>query len=87
MTTIDDILNYPEAENNRRAWQVLMQWEKPVLLCFSDGDPVTGGGDKVFMKLVPGTKGQPHLTLSGGHFIQETQGDAWAHAISRWLTP
>ena len=74
-----------ESENNRRAWQILMQWDKPVLLCFSDGESVTGGGDKVFLKLVPGTKGQPHLTLRGGHFIQETQGRKWAQAIIEWL--
>lgn len=75
----------PESESNRKAWQVLMQWNKPVLLCFSDGDPVTGGGDKVFKKLVPGTIGQPHRTLHGGHFIQETQGATWAGEIVAWL--
>ena len=64
--TTDD----PESENNRQAWKILMQWNKPVLLCFSDGDPVTGGGDRVFHKLVPGTRGQPHITLQGAHFIQ-----------------
>ena len=75
----------PESENNRKAWQLLMQWQKPVLLCFSDADPVTAGGDKVFKKLVPGTRGQPHITLQGGHFIQETQGKEWAGAIVDWL--
>lgn len=74
-----------ESENNRQAWQQLMRWDKPVLLCFSNGDPVTGGGDKVFMKLVPGTRGQPHITLDGGHFIQETRGEEWANAIVNWL--
>jgi haloalkane dehalogenase len=74
-----------ETENNRSAWKQLMQWQKPVLLCFSNGDPITAGGDKVFMKLVPGTAGQPHITLDGGHFIQETQGGQWAHAIVDWL--
>ena len=38
---------------------------------FSDGDPVTRGGDALFKGRVPGTKGQPHTTLKGGHFIQE----------------
>jgi haloalkane dehalogenase len=75
----------PESDNNRKAWQQLMQWEKPVLLCFSNSDPVTGGGEKVFKKLVPGTAGQPHVTLDGGHFIQETRGKEWAGAIVNWL--
>ncbi len=74
----------PESENNREAWRILMQWKKPVLLCFSDGDPVTAGAEKVFMKLIPGAHGQPHMTLHGGHFIQETQGEAWAQAVIAW---
>jgi hypothetical protein len=31
---------------------------------FSDGDPITGGGDRVFQKLVPGAQGLPHATLA-----------------------
>lgn len=54
-----------------KAWAVLDQWEKPFLCCFSDGDPITRGGDALFVGRVPGTAGQPHTTLRGGHFIQE----------------
>ena len=35
------------------------------------GDPITRGGDALFIGRVAGTKGQPHRTLKGGHFIQE----------------
>ena len=59
----------PAAPANRAAWEVLMQWQKPVLTCFSDRDPITAGGDKIMQKLIPGTAGQPHTTLSGGHFL------------------
>ena len=55
----------PAAQDNRKAWQVLKQWNKPALMCFSDSDPITGGGDRAFRKLVPGTKDQPHITLKG----------------------
>jgi haloalkane dehalogenase len=75
----------PAADANRAAWHKLMQWNKPMLLCFSDGDPVTGGGDKPFLKLVPGTRDQPHITLKGSHFIQEQDGETWAQAIVHWL--
>jgi haloalkane dehalogenase len=74
-----------ESENNRQAWKQLVHCKKPVLLCFSDGDPVTAGGEKIFMKLVPGAQGQPHQLLQGGHFIQETNGPAWAQAIIDWI--
>lgn len=85
VTKVPNTPDNVESEPNRQAWKQLMQCEKPVLLCFSDGDPVTAGGDKVFMKLVPGAKGQPHQTLHGGHFIQESNGAAWANAIIDWI--
>ena len=75
----------PAAQDNRRAWQVLMQWNKPALMCFSDSDPITSGGDRAFKKLVPGTKNQPHITLKGHHFIQEEDGETWARAVVDWI--
>lgn len=75
----------PAGDANRKAWMVLSQWEKPVLMCFSDSDPVTGGADQPFFKLVPGTRGQPHITLRGRHFIQEEDGERWALAVTDWL--
>lgn len=56
---------------NLAAWKVLEGCEKPFLTAFSDGDPVTNGGEAAFQSRVPGAKGQPHVTLSGGHFLQE----------------
>ncbi len=65
----------PESQPNRDAWEVLKQWNKPFLTTFSDSDPVTAGGDKVLQKLIPGTRGQKHVTIEqGGHFLQEDQG-------------
>jgi len=58
-------------EENKAAWAVLTQFDKPFVTAFSDADPITGGGDAVFQKLVPGAKGQPHVTLAGAHFLQE----------------
>jgi haloalkane dehalogenase len=54
-----------------KAWEVLDRWDKPFLCCFSDSDPITRGSDALFIGRVPGTAGQPHRTLKGGHFIQE----------------
>jgi haloalkane dehalogenase len=56
---------------NVAAWTVLEAFDKPFLTAFSDGDQVTRGGEAVFQARVPGAKGQPHVTLSGGHFLQE----------------
>lgn len=60
------------AADNRAAWKILRQFDKPFLTAFSDQDPVSKGGDKLFQKLIPGCQGQPHQTVKGGgHFLQE----------------
>lgn len=57
---------------NLKAWEVLKAWDKPFVTAFSDQDPVTKGGERIFKKLVPGAAGQPHQILKGGgHFLQE----------------
>lgn len=81
-TSSDD----PASADNKAAWEVLKQWDKPFLTAFSDSDPVTGGGEKVFQKLVPGTKGQPHTIIkNGGHFLQEDQGEALAQVVNDFI--
>jgi len=75
----------PARDANIAAWEVLKTWDKPFLCCFSDKDPITGGGDKVFFKLVPGCKEQPHATLHGGHFIQQDDGERWSSLIVDWI--
>jgi haloalkane dehalogenase len=54
-------------------------------MCFSDADPIMRDGEKPFLKLVPGTRGQPHVTLSGRHFIQEEDGENWARVVVDWM--
>jgi haloalkane dehalogenase len=72
----------PASPANRKAWEVLQRWEKPLLTAFSDSDPITRGGEGVFQKLVPGAKGQPHATIKGaGHFLQEDRGEELAGVI------
>jgi len=72
----------PAAPANRKAWEALSRWEKPFLTAFSDLDPVTRGGDRLFQQRVPGAKGQPHTTITGaGHFLQEDQGEALAEIV------
>jgi len=82
-TTPDD----PAAAPNRKAWEVLARWEKPFLTAFSDSDPIMRGGDRVFQKLVPGAKGQPHTTIVGaGHFLQEDKGEELAQVVVNFMT-
>jgi haloalkane dehalogenase len=75
----------PATPDNQRAWEVLDTFTKPFLCAFSDQDPITGGGDRVFHARVPGTAGQPHLTVPGGHFLQEDSGPELADALVGWI--
>ena len=60
------------AADNRQAWKVLANFDKPFLTCFSDKDPVSNGGEKPFKKNILGAKGQAHqIVKGGGHFLQE----------------
>jgi haloalkane dehalogenase len=74
--------NDPASAANRRAWEVLSKLNKPFLTAFSDGDPITRGGDEIFKKSVPGAKDQPHTTIKGGgHFLQEDCPEDFANVI------
>ena len=68
---------------NRAAWEVLEKFNKPFVTAFSDADPVTKGGDGVFKARVPGAKNQEHVTLKGGHFLQEDSPEAIAALIDK----
>ena len=75
----------PAAPANRAAWEVLRGFDKPFVCAFGDSDPVTGGADAVLQKLIPGTAGQPHVTMEGaGHFSQEDAGERLAQVVARW---
>jgi len=61
-----------DRDANDKAWEVLEKFEKPVLTAFSDGDPVTKGGEVAIQKRIPGAKGVDHVTNKApGDFLQE----------------
>jgi len=64
-------IDHPENERIERAWEVLEKWEKPLLTLFSDGDPITRGGEEIIQGRIPGARYQNHRIFPGGHFIQE----------------
>lgn len=67
--------------DQKHAWAVLETFDKPFTCAFSDGDPITRGGDAAFRERVPGAAKGSHRTLNGGHFIQEDDPDGFVAAI------
>ena len=77
----------PAAAANRKAWEALTAWDKPLLTAFSDRDPVTAGFDRVLQGAVPGAKGRPHTVIEGaGHFLQEDKGEQLVRAVADFVT-
>jgi haloalkane dehalogenase len=72
----------PARADQLGAWKGLEAFDRPFLTAFSDSDPVTGGGDRVFQAKVPGAKAQAHTTIEGGgHFLQEDRGPDLAQVV------
>jgi len=76
----------PSSQANRDAWKVLSKLDMPFLTAFSDKDPVSAGGEKIFQKLIPGCAGQEHVTIKdGGHFLQEDKGEELADVMIKFI--
>jgi haloalkane dehalogenase len=72
----------PASAANQATWKALEKWRKPFITCFSSGDPITRGGDRYMQRRIPGAYGQPHITLRGGHFLQEDCPEDFARIIN-----
>lgn len=70
---------------NKAAWTVLERFEKPFLTAFSDADPVSKGGDRIFQERVPGAKGRKHQIIPGGHFLQEDSPGRIAEVLQAFI--
>ena len=76
----------PGVPGNRAAWEQLKRFDKPFLCAFGDSDPITAGGDRPFLKFVPGTQGQAHTVVkSAGHFIQEDASEQLVEIVHTFI--
>lgn len=83
---VPDSPDDPSAEPNRAAWDVLGRWTRPVLVAFSDSDPVSRGGEKVFLGKIPACSGASNQVITGaGHFLQEDSGTELAKIVHEFI--
>ncbi|MEU4225909.1 haloalkane dehalogenase [Nonomuraea sp. NPDC026600] len=76
----------PAAPANRAAWQVLTTLDRPFLVAFSDGDPITGGMAPILIKSMAGAAGRSHPVITGaGHFLQEDAGGELGRHIAEFV--
>ena len=77
----------PAASANREAWAILSNFNKPFVTMFSDSDPITRGGERIFQNTIPGAKDLVHITIKGGgHFLQEDCGEEFASNILNFIS-
>lgn len=81
-TSVDD----PAGPANRKAWAALGTLPIPMLVAFSDGDPITGPMSPILRRHVAGAQGREHPVLAGaGHFLQEDAGPTLAEHIVEFV--
>jgi haloalkane dehalogenase len=75
----------PGAAEMRGVQEQLATWEKPVLVAFSDSDPIfTPKAGQRFVDLIPGAE-ELRVIEGAAHFLQEDRGDVIAGEINRFL--
>lgn len=76
----------PAAPAQRSAWDSLSRFERPFLCAFTDGDPITAGGDRWMRSRIPGARDVENVVLhDAGHFVQEDAGPELAEAVVRFV--
>jgi len=63
----------------------LRRWDLPVLVCFSDSDPIfPPGAASAVASLFPAA-GEPEIVEGAAHFLQEDRGEEIARRIVAFL--
>jgi haloalkane dehalogenase len=76
----------PAAPANRAAWATLRKSTTPMLVAFSDADPITGPMAAVMKSEMRGARGIHHPVIhDAGHFLQEDAGEELAKYVVEFM--
>jgi haloalkane dehalogenase len=76
----------PASAANRSAWAKLAASPIPMLVAFSDGDPITAAMGPLLIRTMAGAAGREHPTIVGaGHFLQEDAGPELARYVNEFV--
>ena len=76
----------PGAAEMQAVSERLSSWEKPVLVCFSDSDPIfTPKAGERFVDRIPGAR-PLHVIEGAAHFLQEDKGEEIAASMVEFLS-
>ena len=76
----------PASAANRAAWSTLTVSRTPMLVAFSDSDPITGAMGPILQTTMAGAAGREHPVIANaGHFLQEDAGPELAYAVVRFV--
>jgi haloalkane dehalogenase len=76
---------HPDTPAHLRVREALSRWDKPVLVLFSDSDPIFS--PRVAARIaahIPGAL-QPEIVAGAGHFLQEDRGEQIGARIRRFV--
>ena len=72
---------HDQVKENKNAWKVLQQFNKPTITLFGEQDKIFAGQEKFITEKIPGAKGMKHHNIRAGHFSQEDQPEILCQAI------
>ena len=72
-------------EAQKKAWEFFAKFKKPFLCVGAGNDPVTNGFEKQWLDTVPGTSGQPHTNIGGGHFFQWQKAEKLSGILAEFI--
>ncbi|MDG2501443.1 MAG: haloalkane dehalogenase [Porticoccaceae bacterium] len=72
-------------EAQKKAWEFFEKFKKPFLCVGAGNDPITNGFEKIWLSKVPGTKGQPHTMIGGGHFFQWAKAEKLSALLAEFI--